>query len=145
MAPLKKEKLLPSHKVSRTCLPKTVVNGTITPAAFMLREGEPYMSVNWLEYYSSLPPDERIQRCQQDFLSKWRSLTPQQKSRYRSAILPVGLMASSIKKDLSTDLEVWHFDSKKDPSYAGIFGLPEDDLDTAEYLLGVVEGVYPLS
>lgn len=145
MAPQKKSKLLPHHKISRTCFPKSVsADGTITPAAFMLRIGEEYLSVNWLEYYVSLSQTGQVQRCQQDFLNKFRQLTRKQKAKYRTAILPVGLMASSIKKDLSANLEVWHLGTKKDPSYSGVFGLPEDNLDTAEYLLGLVEGVYPM-
>ena len=40
--------------VSRYCKPSTVQDGKVQPNAFFFRDGEDYLSVNWLEYLKTL-------------------------------------------------------------------------------------------
>ncbi len=64
--------ILPEHHVSRHCSPAKMNpdTGVIEGTAFLLRENEPFLSVNWLEYYSNCKNQLDQLKQIHEFLSK---------------------------------------------------------------------------
>ena len=58
---MKGEKIPDENHIARFCRPMQVHEEQIQATAFMLREGEPYLSVNWLEFLQR-PSNLRQQR-----------------------------------------------------------------------------------
>ena len=51
--------------ISRYCAPKTAPDGQPTGASFMLRKGEEFLSVNWMEYYGEIDQKAQISEIQE--------------------------------------------------------------------------------
>jgi hypothetical protein len=56
--------------VSRYCSPKQIVMGTIQASAFILRQNEEYLSVNWLEKLCRTNRDDQIKELRLSFKKK---------------------------------------------------------------------------
>ena len=59
-----------SDHVGRYCKASTVENGEISAAAFMMRETEEYLSVNWLEVLKSPSRASQIRDLQELYTKK---------------------------------------------------------------------------
>jgi hypothetical protein len=53
------------HHVARICPGSKISNGKPTGAAFQLRDGEEYVSVNWIEYFAPLPQADAVQKIRE--------------------------------------------------------------------------------
>ncbi len=124
----------PDH-VARYCGASTVDDGKIQPTAFMLRERDAYLSVNWLEKLRG--PDRAGQVGE---LQKLYATKLQVGAKARMAILNVGTVRYKVENE-SPDkwvLRVLHEFEDDDPSHSGIYGIPYDDREIAAELIAQV-------
>jgi hypothetical protein len=78
--------------VARYCGPRTVENGEISAAAFMLRDGEEYLSVNWLEALKCLDRASEVRALQNLYARKFSRVG----AGARLAILNVGNLRAEV-------------------------------------------------
>lgn len=128
--------------VSRYCRPGAVdFDGLPTAAAFALRPGEGYLSVNWLEYFGTGSVDEGVDRVRETFRRKGFDL----RRRGRFAVIGVDAAVSAVTEVGGHIGRVKHLPLADDKSHAGLFGYPAGDLDVAnaiQYLIQI-EDVHP--
>jgi hypothetical protein len=130
-----------SDHVGRYCKASTVENGEISAAAFMMRETEEYLSVNWLEVLKSPSRASQIRDLQELYTKKLKV-----GATARIAILNVGTLQSKVERESpdSRLLRVLHEpEEPDDPSHAGIYEIPHDDEIIAELIAQVVLEKYP--
>lgn len=125
-----------SDHVGRYCGARTVENGEISAAAFMLREGEGYLSVNWLEELRRSNRLSEIRDLQRLYATKLRV-----GASARIAVLNVGNVRNKVQSE-SPDrrlLRVQHEPEEPvDPSHAGIYEIPREDEIIAELIAQAV-------
>jgi hypothetical protein len=130
-----------SDHVGRYCKASTVENGEISAAAFMMRETEEYLSVNWLEQLNRSDRAIQIRDLQSLYATKLRVGTAA-----RIAVLNVGALRDKVERE-SPDgrlLRVLHEpEEPDDPSHAGIYEIPHDDEMISELIAQVVLEKYP--
>jgi hypothetical protein len=130
-----------SDHVGRYCKASTVENGEISAAAFMIRETEEYLSVNWLEVLKSPSRASQIRDLQELYTKKLKVAATAQ-----IAILNVGTLRTKVERESpdSRLLRVLHEpEEPDDPSHAGIYEIPHDDEIIAELIAQVVLEKYP--
>jgi hypothetical protein len=130
-----------SDHVGRYCKASTVENGEISAAAFMMRETEEYLSVNWLEVLKSPSRASQIRDLQELYTKKLKV-----GATARIAILNVGTLRGKVERESpdSRLLRVLHEpEEPDDPSHAGIYEIPHDDEIIAELIAQVVLEKYP--
>jgi hypothetical protein len=128
---MKGETIPDSDHVGRYCGARTVDNGEITAAAFMLRSSEVYLSVNWMEELKQ--PDRNTQiRELQDLYSRKLKVS----ATARIAILNVGAFRNKVAHESSDgrSLQVIHEPEFDDPSHSGVYGFSHDDEMIAELI-----------
>lgn len=132
--------------IARYCRPMQVEDGNIQATAFMLRPGEPYLSVNWLEFLNCSDRHNEIAELRNIYSKKLNNVG----QRAKLAVLNVGDMCNNVLSE-STDMRhlkvfhdpVVHDDPKKsDPSHSGIYNLKQDDELIAELILETVRDTY---
>jgi hypothetical protein len=127
--------------VARYCKASTVEAGEISATAFMLRQGEEYLSVNWLEELKRPNRAAQIASLQEVYARKLRVA-----AGARIAILNVGVLRTNVERK-SLDrrlLPVLHEPIiPDDPSHAGIYEIPYDDETIAELIVEVVQEKHP--
>jgi len=125
-----------SDHVARYCKPSSVEGGQVQATAFMRRDGEEYLSVNWLEDLSCSDRRSEV-RALQDLYSRTLSV----RTTARIAILNVGAFRTKVAQE-SPDmrwLRVLHEPIiPEDPSHAGIYDTPYDDDIVAELIAQVI-------
>ena len=124
--------------VSRYCKPKTVPNGQPTGASFMLREGEEFLSVNWMECVGETDPKLQIDKIREIIELKLA------KSGL-FAVLNVGDVIDQIQISGGKTLAILHEPTSGDPSHSGIYGYQDEDLLVAELIAEMVIESYPSS
>jgi hypothetical protein len=130
-----------SDHVGRYCKASTVENGEISAAAFMMRETEEYLSVNWLEVLKSPSRASQIRDLQELYTKKLKV-----GATARIAILNVGTLRGKVERESPNSrlLRVLHEpEEPDDPSHAGIYEIPHDDEIIAELIAQVVLEKYP--
>ena len=130
-----------SDHVGRYCKASTVENGEISATAFMMRETEEYLSVNWLEELKRPSRASQIRDLQEVYNKKLKvGVTA------RIAILNVGTLRSKVQRESpdSRLLRVLHEpEEPDDPSHAGIYEIPHDDEIISEVIAQVVLENHP--
>ena len=53
------------HHIFRYCAPKAAPDGQPTAASFMLRKGEEFLSVNWMEYFGETAQKAQIAKIRE--------------------------------------------------------------------------------
>lgn len=141
---MKGDKIPDEDHISRLCFPKHVdkTYGEIQATAFMLREGEESLSVNWLEILKLQNRDCELSEIKSIYKSKF-SVNPNAKI----AILNIGEVCDIVNKESEDNriLEILHDPGKNDPSHSGIYNLNHDDQLIAELILKVVSEIHPAS
>jgi hypothetical protein len=130
-----------SDHVGRYCKASTVENGEISAAAFMLRETEEYLSVNWLEELNRSDRAIQIRDLRSLYATKLRVGTAA-----RIAVLNVGALRAKVEGESpdSRLLRVLHEpEEPDDPSHAGIYDVSHDDEIIAELIAQTVLEKYP--
>lgn len=125
-----------SDHVARYCRPSTVPDGEIQATAFMLREGEEYLSVNWLEALGHSDRTSEIRELQDLYARKLHV-----GAAARIAILNVGSVRAKVVRE-SQDMRLLRVLHEPiipdDPSHAGIYDIPQDDDLVAELIAQAV-------
>jgi len=113
------------HHLLRYCRPKQLENGKVTMAAFLLRPGEEFLSVDWLEYFGEdITASEQVKKAREG-IGKTLRLS----AGGRFARVKVGAVKSQVER-----AEVKHSPSPKNPSHAGIY-LPENNAQESAFAL----------
>lgn len=142
---MKGDRIPDENHIVRYCKPTQVSDGQIQATAFMLRAGEEYLSVNWLEFLNCSSRESEVAELRNIYSQK---LTVG--ARAKMAVLNVG----EVRKKVLTEspdrriLEVLHapiLDNPQlyDPSHSGIYNLKQDDELIAELILETVRETYP--
>ena len=130
------------HHFSRYCKPTAVGrDGLPTAAAFEIRPGEEYLSVNWLEYFDTPDPGAAVGRIRAAFRHKGYRVRP----NGRFAVVNVGAALTAVAEVVGRRGRVDHIPLEDDESHAGLFGYSADDLVAAVELRALIrpEHVYP--
>lgn len=69
--------------------------------------------------------------------------TNTQKKSCRFTVIPVGATENHLATKMQLAIETWCFNHHEDPSHAGMFKLPENDLKKAELIFNMTEKHYP--
>lgn len=126
--------------VARYCPSRTVVDGNIQATAFMLREIDSYLSVNWLENLGCPTRAAEIRELQRVFAAKMGI-----GANAKFAVLGVGQLISHVLQESSDvrKLELKHEPETNDQSHSGIHKLRHDDEEIAELIAQVIQEVHP--
>jgi len=114
-------------------------NGKPAPAAFHLRKGEPYLSVEWLEYLGQPGRPDEI-RAVIEILSKKLRLG----ASARIAVLGVGAVCAHVRKETGYSIRVLHEPEPDDPAHSGIHDTAADEMMIAELIAEAVEETHPV-
>lgn len=118
---MKGDQIPDSDHIARYCGGSSVASdGSVNRMAFRIRNGEEYLSVNWLEFLEKNTREEEIAEVR-NVLQKKLTLG----SRSRIAVANVGPLINHIREERV--LKVQHEPDLDDPSHSGIFGYGIDD------------------
>ena len=107
-----------AHHVARYCKPTAVQDGIALPEAFIPRNREEYISVNWLEYFSDTRnKSEQVERIRSDIQASG-SLRLAASGKF--AVLNVGKTKERILNALHVSLTIEHWPLDNNPSHGGI-------------------------
>ena len=137
---MKGDRIPNDDHISRLCFPKHVDEEQIQSTAFLLRKGEPDLSVDWLEVLNCPTRADEIKRMREVYSSR---LTVGAKAKI--AILNVGEVCEKVQTE-SPDrrrLDILHDpidleNGEIDISHSGIYNLRADDELIAELILETV-------
>jgi len=125
-----------SDHVARYCKATTVENGEIQPTAFMMRQTEMYLSVNWLEELKCPERAAQITELQKLYATKLKV-----GATARIAVLNVGTLRVKVERE-SPDRRVLPILHEPiipdDPSHAGIYGILYDDREIIAELIAQI-------
>jgi len=137
---MKGTKIPDPDNIARFCKRTQVSDGQIQATAFMLRNNETGLSVNWLECLNCSNREREIDELRNIYLRKNLNV----KIGSKIAILNVGEVREKVRSE-STDpknLEVFHDPSPVDPCHSEIVNLKPDDEEIAELILLTVRETY---
>ena len=102
----------------------------------MLRMGEEFLSVNWMEHFG-----ETDQKAQ---IAKIREHIELSLAKYGLfAVLNVGKVIDQIQRFGEKRLTILHAPTQGDPSHSGVHGYQHEDLLVAELIAEMVIEIYP--
>ena len=131
-----------SDNIARLCKPSTAPNGVIDATAFMLRENDESLSVNWLEFLNCPDKDSEIIEMQRIYSETFRAVS----LNARIAILNVGEMCNVVRTETQDhrNIEVLHDPIPDgDQSHSEIHNLKQDNEFIAELILEVLRENHP--
>jgi len=120
--------------VARYCSPARVDDeGVVQASAFLLRRGEDYLSVNWLEFLDRPTRNGEIEEIRRVYGRKSFRVKP----RARFAVLNVGKIRQTVRDGTEDNriLDACHNPSSNDPSHSGIYNIGADHELIAELIL----------
>lgn len=126
--------------ITRLCKPSTAPNGVIQASAFMPRDIDTYLSVNWVEYFKLNIMEESISKLRNVYQSKL-GVT----KNHRIALLNVGSVKDKIQKESPDNriIDILHEPTDIDPSHSGIYNLKTDKELICELILETMLENYP--
>lgn len=132
---MKGDKIPDKDHIARLCVPKTVNEGKIQASAFVLREIDTSLSVNWLECLNCLNRESEIAEVQKIYSTKL-DIRP----KARIVVLNVGEVCEKVKTETpdKRNLAVLHDPEILDPSHSGIYNMRPDNELIAELILQTV-------
>ena len=119
---MKGEKIPDQNHIARFCRPLQVNEEQIQATAFMLREGEECLSVNWLEFLNCSNRENEITKLRTIY-----SETFTVGARAKIAVLNVGEVRKKVLTESpdGRNLEVLHDPLINDLSHSGIYNLKQ--------------------
>ena len=102
--------------------------------AFIPRQDEDYLSVNWLEYFGETELNAAVERVREVFHSKGFTLRP----NGRFAVLNVEAAKTAVHEAVGRTLNIEHLPLSDDPSHSGILGYSSEDLAVAVELAALI-------
>ncbi len=133
-----------SDHVSRHVGGSKIDNGRITAAAFELKPGEKYLSVNWLEFFGDSDRASRVDMIRNAFVEKDYTLGAEAKF----VVLNVGEAREYVETECpnNTAISFSHEPEDNDPSHSGILDTAvNDEIIVAELLAELIrqEDTFP--
>lgn len=128
-----------SNHVARHCGQTKISNGKVDGSAFVLRQGQKSISVNWLEYLNKSTRLEEIRAICQAYAQKGRDVG----ANSRFAILHTGSTVHSVQQKAKESIRFLHDPEPLDSSHSGIFNVPLDDDVIADLIAESVQGLHP--
>ena len=138
---MKGDSIPESDHISRYCGGSHVDGDTISGTAFMLKDNESSLSVNWLEILRCQSRNEAIQEIRNIMANKRFQL----KKSARIAVHNAGTLIKTVK-DKSPDsrvLSCLHEPARDDFSHSGIYGLKADDELIADLIATCIKEIHP--
>ena len=135
-----KGKAIPDQNhIARYCRSTCAPEGQIQASAFLLREDEESLSVNWLEILNCSDRETEIKKIRNIYSLKFNRIGRNAKI----IIFNVGDVRNKIKTETSDhrNLEVLH-EPSDDISHSAIYNLKPDNLMIAELILEIVNEHY---
>ena len=131
------------HHIARYCKPTQVPNGKIQATAFMLRNVEGSLSVNWLEFLNCSSRESEIDALRSTYSRKLKV-----RAGAKISVLNVGEVREKVLTESPDrrNLKVLHdpqYIEVYDPSHSGIYNLKQADELIAELILETVRETYP--
>ena len=134
------------HNVARYCRPRWIVHGIVSRDAFLLRDGEQYLSTNWLEYFHQSDRGVQISGVRAALAGKNFNIHP----NGGFAILNVGHSGHRVLSFLRVGLSFQVLGQVQDPSHTGVFERGSASVgakgnDVAQLLAASVFEIHPAS
>jgi|SRR6185436_8184261 len=129
--------LSPNDHVSRYCSGGRLTStGKPSGAAFTFNTNPPeeFLSVNWLEYFAGLTPDQQLAEIRKALEAT--GLTLRRTGRF--ALYTVQTIIDNFPS-AGTAVTVLHWPEPDDPSHSGIFNVNDADKDILQEMLAFVE------
>ena len=126
----------PEYHVARYCSPRHIAEGLTSYEAFLLRQGETFLSTNWLEYFHDSDRHIQMFGIRQALSSKGFRVG-------RNGALAVLNVGYSISQVQQAALRFTLLDQARDPSHVGVFGYRPIDADVALALSESVRELHP--
>jgi hypothetical protein len=141
---MKGQQIPDSDHVGRYCKPSSVDEGEIQATAFMTRENEEYLSVNWLEDLKCSDRASEIRELQDLYSRKFKRVP----ATAQIAILNVGTVRTKVSSESpdQRSLPILHEPMEEeptDPSHAGIYNIRPDDEIIAELIREIIQENHP--
>lgn len=133
---MKGDSLPDNDHFSRYCAPKTAPDGQPTGASFMIRKGEEFLSVNWMDHFGGTDQKAQIAKIREHIelsLAKFGLF----------AVLNVGRVIDQVQRFGEKQLAILHEPTQGDPSHSGVYGYRYEDLLVAELIAEMVIESYP--
>lgn len=127
--------------VSRYCKKKAVDGNHVLPTAFDPRDGETYLSFNWLEYLRAPDVDTAIELVRVAFRRKEFCVAPKGKF----IVLNVGGIRAEVRVLTGTTPRIEHLPEIYDESHTGIWGYDMEDHTIKTHIANLVRpnSIYP--
>ncbi len=141
---MKGDKVPPTDHIARLCYGKGVEDGQILGVAFLPRNTDNHLSVNWLEFLSC--PDRLLEIA--ELRIRYAAIPFNLKKKDLIAILNVGDMCMNVEEGSQGGyhLRVTHEPTESDDSHCGIWGFSGNNginLLIAELIWSTVLETYP--
>jgi len=132
------------NHVSRYCKPMQIDDGEIQASAFLLRNIDEGLSVNWLEILQCSSRDEEIAKIRESYYSTFNSIG----LRAKIAVLNVGNIRTKVQQETTNNrnLDVIHFpliDDDEEDSHSEIRNMRPDEELIAELIAETVLETFP--
>ncbi len=115
------EPLSSDNPVARYCLASRLgKNNLPIPGAFEFRDGEKFLSSNWIEYFDMVDLESGMKKVRDEF-GRHHSIT----SNGRFAVLNVGDAKKTVNSEYGIELEIEDLQEDDYPSHTGIW-FPRD-------------------
>jgi len=140
---MKGESVPDSDHISRFCKPTQAPDGQIQATAFLLRQGEESLSVNWLECLGCIDRDHEISELKKIYTSSFDRIGAQA----RIVILNVGNVKEKVTTESADkrEISILHdpIEEPPIPSHCGIYNLKPDNELIAELIREAILEDYP--
>jgi len=132
---MKGDRIPNQDNIARFCRPMQVYEGQVQSTAFMVREGELSLSVDWLEALNCPSREEAITRIREVYDSRLRV-----GAQAKISILNAGEVCEKVQTESPDErkLDILHDPFDGDISHSGIYNLRADDEFIAELILETV-------
>ncbi len=132
---MKGDRIPNQDNIARFCRPMQVYEGQVQSTAFMVREGELSLSVDWLEALNCPSREEAVTKIRKVYDSRLRV-----GAQAKIAILNAGKVCEKVQAESPDErkLDILHDPFDGDISHSGIYNLRADDELIAELILETV-------
>lgn len=138
---MKGDRIPESDYVARYCRPMQVCDGQIQATAFLLRDGEEGLSIDWLEIFKSKNREEEITQLRNAYNSRFSRIG----ANAKVAVLNVGHTSTKVIEGTidKRKLRFLHDPKDDDISHSEITNLKPDNELIAELIVETIRETHP--
>jgi hypothetical protein len=138
---MKGESIPNKDHVARYCRPMQLFEGNVQGSAFILRDNEDSLSVDWLEIFNCQNRADEIADLKKVYRSRFNRIGASAKI----AILNVGQVSDKVLNESADKrkLKIFHDPLEDDISHSGINNLKPDNELIAELIIETILETYP--